>query len=266
MSANGRLTVYHIPVCPFSQRLKILLTLKECRDSIDFQVIDITMPRPAWLLARTRGATALPVLETADGRVLKESLVILEYLDRIFPGDRVAQQDPFRRAVEGMLTTMERDFAAQGYRFVMNQDTAQRATQQQQMLRQFRMLNDFLAEYSPTGTFLFEKFGWAEVVFTPLFMRFWFLEYYENFTLPDDAAYSRVRRWRDACLVHPAAQQVSREEVVKLYYDYAKGVANGALLPGRSRSSFVFLPHWRERPWPPADKYRNSATDEELGL
>lgn len=32
MSANGRLTVYHIPVCPFSQRLKILLTLKECRD------------------------------------------------------------------------------------------------------------------------------------------------------------------------------------------------------------------------------------------
>ena len=266
MSTAGRPTVYHIPVCPFSQRLEILLTLKGCRDAIDFRVIDITRPRPAWLLARTRGATALPVLVSGDGRVLKESLVIVEYLDRIFPGNRVAQRDPFRRAIEAMLTTMERDFAAQGYRFVMNQDIVQRAWQQEQMLRQFRLLNDFLAEYSPAGTVLFAEFGWAEVVFTPLFVRFWFLEYYEDFTLPDEAAYARIRRWRDACLTHPAAQQVRREEVVKLYYDYAKGAANGSLLTGRRRSSFAFLPHWRGRPWPPRDKYRHSATDEELGL
>lgn len=266
MSANGRLTLYHIPVCPFSQRLEILLALKGCRDSIDFRMIDLSQPRPAWLLARMRGATALPVLQTADGRMLSESLILLEYLDRIFPGGRVAQPDPTARAVEGMLTAMERDFATQGYRFVMNQDAAQRAPQLSQMLRQFRRLNDFLTEHSPTGTYLFEEFGWAEVVFTPLFMRFWFLEYYEDFTLPDDAAYTRVRRWRDACLADPAAQQVSREEIVKLYYDYAKGAANGALLPGRRRSSFALLPHWRDRPWPPAEKYQHSATDAELGL
>jgi glutathione S-transferase len=77
---------------------------------------------------------------------------------------------------------------------------------------------------------------------------------------------SRVARWREACLSHPAAQQVSREEIVKLYYDYALGAGNGALLPGRSRSSFVFEPHWRERPWPPADKYGHKASDAELGL
>jgi glutathione S-transferase len=34
-------------------------------------------------------------------------------------------------------------------------------------------------------------------------MRFWFLDYYEDF---DVAALSleRVRRWRDACMIHPA--------------------------------------------------------------
>ncbi len=63
-----------------------------------------------------------------------------------------------------------------------------------------------------------------------------------------------------------AAQQVTREEIVKVYYDYAKGAGNGAPLPGRSRSSFVFEPHWRTRPWPPRDKYTTSATDAELGL
>jgi glutathione S-transferase len=103
-------------------------------------------------------------------------------------------------------------------------------------------------------------------VFTPIFMRFWFLEYYEDFALPDGSGYARVRRWIDACLAHPAAQQVTKEEIVKLYYDYARGAGNGALLPGRTRSSFVFEPHWRTRPWPPRDKYGHQASDAELGL
>ena len=59
---------------------------------------------------------------------------------------------------------------------------------------------------------------------------------------------------------------MSSEEVVKAYYDYARGAGNGALPTGRTRSSFVFEPHWRERPWPPKDKYGPGATDAELGL
>ena len=78
--------------------------------------------------------------------------------------------------------------------------------------------------------------------------------------------YARVRGWVDACRAHPAAQQVTREQIVKLYYDYAKGAGNGALLPGRRQSSFAFEPDWRARPWPPRDKYRHSASDAELGL
>ena len=103
-------------------------------------------------------------------------------------------------------------------------------------------------------------------MFTPFFQRFWFLEYYEDFALPDKPAYARVRKWKDACIAHPAAQQITKEEVVKLYYDYAKGVGNGALPPGRGKSSLAFEPEWRSRPWPPKDKYTHSATDAELGL
>lgn len=257
--------VYHIPVCPFSQRLEILLALKNKKDAFRFEVVDITKPRDPELLKKTRGTTALPVLETPDGRILKESLVILRYLDETV-GNPVRRTDPFEHAIENMMVMNEGAFTMTGYVFVMNQDKDKRQEHTDKMLGLYKKLNEFLLEHNPDGTFLFGEFGLAEAVFTPMFMRFWFLEYYEDFTIPDEAEYARVRKWRDACLEHPAVQQVTKEEIVKLYYDYALGAGNGALLPGRERSSFVFEPDWSLRPWPPRDKYSGSASDRELGL
>lgn len=259
-------TVYHIPVCPFSQRLEILLTLKGCRDLVDFHVVDITRPRQGWLLEKTQGTTALPVLETEGGGIIKESMVILGYLEDLFPEPAVTQRDPYRRAVEGMMTAMEGEFSAWGYRYVLNQDHGERDAFRRGMLERYARLDEFLRRHNPEGTFLFERFGLAETVFTPFFMRFWFLEYYEGFDLPDGGRYDRVRGWREACLAHQAAQQVTREQIVKVYYDYAKGAGNGAPVPGREISSFVFDPDWTSRPWPPKDKYGHDATDRELGL
>jgi glutathione S-transferase len=256
-------TVYHIPVCPFCQRIEILLALKGKPQAVDFRVVDITKPRPEAVLQLTRGSTALPILATERG-VLKESLVILRYLDECLE-PIIQRGDPYERAVENMLIALEGDFVAAGYRLVMNQDPSLRDSLHKSMLAQYRKLDDFLLWQSPERVFLFNRFGLAEAVFAPIFMRFWFLNYYEGFDLPADDL-RRVQRWRDACVAHPAAQQVSREEIVKLYYDYAKGAGNGALLPGRQASSFAFEPHWRERPWPPRDKYQYSASDVELGL
>jgi glutathione S-transferase len=257
-----RLVVHHIPVCPFSQRLKILLHLKGLPDAVAFDVVDITQPRDPGLLALARGTGELPIMETERG-VLRESLVILRYLDRRF-GPPIARAEPWEAAVEDMLIAREGPFTAAGYRLVMNQDQARRDALHAAMLAEFAQLDDFLAWQNPDGSFLFDGFGLAEAVFAPMFVRFHFLAYYEGLELPPTLA--RVRRWRDACLTHPAAQQTSAEEVIKCYYDYAKGAGNGALLPGRTRSSFVFDPPWPDRPWPPRDKYGHAATDAELGL
>jgi glutathione S-transferase len=193
--------------------------------------------------------------------------VILRYLDDALPGGKVAQTDPMRHAIENLLASHEREFGEAGYRLLMNQDPARRDALRSGLLAQYARLDDVLCRCGRTDVpWLHERFGWAEAVFTPLFMRFWCLAWYEDFALPDEPRYARVRAWHDACLAHPAAQQVTREEVVKLYYDYALGMGNGALAPGRSRSSFVFEPHWSTRPWPPRDKYGVAATDTELGL
>lgn len=263
---NTRPVVHHIPVCPFSQRLEILLALKGRRDAVDFKVVDITRPRDPELLAKTRGTTALPVLETADGRILKESLVILRYLDETIGPGAIRRPDPFEHAVENMLIAKESAFTTAGYLLVMNRSPDKREALADRLLACYRDLDDFLAQHNPDGVFLFEDFGLVEAVFAPLFMRFWFLDYYEGFELPQDRAHDRVRRWREACLCHAMAQQVSREEIVKLYYDYAVGSGNGALPEGRSVSSFAFARHWRQRPWPPRDKYDRIASDRELGL
>jgi len=258
--------LYHMPACPFCQRIDILLALKGRSDAVDVQAIDVTRPRPERLLQKTRGATALPVLETADGHIIKESLVILQYLEDIHHERPVAQRDPWRRAVENMLTRMDGEFFMQGYAWLMNQDPARRDALREGMLKQYAQLDELLLQHSPKGPFLFVDFGWAETVFTPFFQRFWFLEYYEDFELPDEPRYTRVREWVRACVAHPAAQQVTREQIIKLYYDYSRGAGNGTLLPGRSTSSFAFEPDWRTRPWPPKNKYEHSASDAELGL
>jgi glutathione S-transferase len=164
-----------------------------------------------------------------------------------------------------MLIAQEAEFTTAGYRFVMNQDSGRRAAMRKAMLAQYANLDDFLVAHNSDGAFLFDRFGLAEAVFTPIFMRFWFMEYYEDFELPSDSL-PRVVRWCEACLAHPAAQTVSREEIVKLYYDYARRAGNGALPPGRKVSSFSFTPHWSTRPWPPRDKWGPAATDAELGL
>ena len=261
-----RLIVYHIPVCPFSQRLEILLSLRGQTSAVDFRVVDITVPRPADLLRKTRGSTTLPALETPDGRIIKESLVILRYLDETLAGTPLRREDPVEHAIESMLIAKEGGLTSAGYLFLMNQDEEKRATKLETLLAQFRALDDFLVEHCPDSRFLFDRFGLAEAVFAPIFQRFWFLDYYEGFSLPDEAGYRRVKAWLEACRDHPASQQVSEEAIVKLYYDYALGAGNGGLVAGRATSSFAFEPRWQDRPWPPRSKYGKAATDAELGL
>lgn len=258
--------VYRIPACPFCQRLEVLLALKGQEGAFTTSLVDITKPRAPELLKKTRGTTALPVLETPSGEIIKESLVILQYLDETIPGGQIRRKDPTEHAIEKMLIAKEGSFTMAGYLFVMNQDIDAREKFESKLLALYRELNEFLMHYSPKGTFLFEDFGLAEVVFTPIFQRFWFLEYFEGFRFPDDDGYRRVTAWKKACEEHPLAQQVSREEIIKIYYDYAKGAGNGALVKGRQFSSFVLHPPPEQRPMPPKDKYTHSASDDELGL
>lgn len=262
---TGKPIIYHIPICPFSQRLEIMLEMKGLRDAVEFRVVDITIPRAPELLAKTKGRTAMPFLELPDGRCLGESLVILDYLDQTLGQGSIRRDDPWERAIEASFARLEAPLVSAGYGMILNQDRAKTQGFIDRLLKTYGEMDAILSDQNPGGDFLFDRFGYAECVMTPMFMRFWFLDYYEDFPWPSDGL-QRMQHWRKACLASPLAQQTSEEEVIKLYYDYALGIGNGGLLPGRQRSTFVFEPHWRDRPMPPRAKYGPSASDEVLGL
>lgn len=263
MSDAPELTIYHIPGCPFSERVEIMLHLKGV--AMKDVEIDISKPRPDWLLAKSGGTTALPLVDLDNGETIKESMVILRYIEERFPEPKVAHPDPFHHAVEGMLAELSGPFSGSGYRMILNRDPAQRDALKAGVDAEFAKVDAFLRRYSDSDTFLFgDRFGWAEVAFTPMFKRLWFLEYYEGYEVP--AELTRVLAWREACVSHPAAQERSHEELIKLYYDYAQGGGNGRIPEGREISSFSIDVPWQGRPMPPKDKWGHAATDEELGL
>jgi glutathione S-transferase len=129
-------------------------------------------------------------------------------------------------------------------------------------------MNGFLMRHNPkNGPFLFEKFGFVEAAFTPLFQRFWFLEYYDNFTIPDTVEYARINAFRSACLEENVAKHFSFDDIAKIYYDYSRGVSNGSLVSGRTMASVTDVIPLASRPLPNPDKYSGvNATDAELGL
>ena len=259
-----KMVIYHIPGCPFSERVEILAELKGLHEVFEDMEIDISKPRPGWLLEKTRGSTKLPAMTLENGETLKESMVIMRYLDDQYPATLIAQSNPYRHAVESMLCATDMQFTGAGYRMILNRDPDKREECRLAMDEQYKELNEFLNYYAPGQDFLFEEFGWAEVAFTPMFKRLWFLEYYEDYRIPGNL--KRVLRWREACLAHPAAQRRSHEELMKLYYDYSQGAGNGKIPECRNISSFTLDPHWSKRPMPPRDKWGHAASDEELGL
>ena len=124
MSDTQTLTIYHIPGCPFSERIEIMLALKGL--AMEDVEIDISKPRPDWLLAKSGGTTALPLLDIENGETLKESMVILRYLEDRYPEPAVRHPDPYCHAVEGMLAELSGPFSGAGYRMILNRDPDQR--------------------------------------------------------------------------------------------------------------------------------------------
>lgn len=245
--------LYSMAVCPFAQRARMMLALK----GIEFELveIDITKPRPDWFKA-LNPLGKVPVLRH-EGRLLNESSVICEYLEDAFPGapSRVPR-DPYTRALARILIDHgNQRFVPAMYRLLMNQDPALDEPRTEEALSAWRFVDEHLRRYAPDATFLDDGDGFslAEINYAPFFQRYCLNEHYRGFRLPEDGRFDRVRKWRDACLAEPlvAKTGMAAEDFIKLYYDYSLGCGDGAIPPGRERSSFDLGVPLAERPLPP---------------
>ncbi|MGZ5875370.1 MAG: glutathione S-transferase family protein, partial [Bradyrhizobium sp.] len=102
------ITIYSVAACPYAQRTRILLGIK----NIDARLVELGLSkkRPDWFLA-INPAGKVPAIVHA-GRPLNESSVINEYLEEVFlirPSfPAVPTRKPFRESRSTTATTASR--------------------------------------------------------------------------------------------------------------------------------------------------------------
>ncbi|MBA1147747.1 glutathione S-transferase family protein [Ectothiorhodospiraceae bacterium WFHF3C12] len=247
-NSDDDVTIYSIEMCPFAQRSRILLDLKQVEH--DLVEIDITKPRPDWFL-ELNPAGKVPVI-THRGKAINESSVINEYLEDVFSDPPVFPEDPYLRAQARILVDYcNKRFTPNMYRVLMEQDEAKRGRVEKAASEDWLWLEEYLRRRPPDGDFILGDFGIVDLTFAPFFERYVLNKYFWGFELPNGV--ERVVQWMDAVLEYPAVKRTrfSEEDYIKLYADYALGFANGAVPPGHERSSSDLTVPLAERPMPP---------------
>ncbi|KAJ8360142.1 hypothetical protein SKAU_G00166670 [Synaphobranchus kaupii] len=94
-----RIRLYSMRFCPFAQRTRLVLHAKGIKhDTININLKD----KPDWFLMKNP-LGVVPVLETPGGQVIYESPITCDYLDDIYPEQKLLPGDPFEKAQQKML-------------------------------------------------------------------------------------------------------------------------------------------------------------------
>lgn len=244
--------LYSMAICPFAQRTRILLNMKNI--NFDLTEMDSTRRIPDWFL-KLNPLGQVPVIRH-DGVILNESSVINEYLEECFPIPRLFPPTPYQKALCRILIDYcNHEFIPKLYHLLMNQRRERDEELINHALKTWRWVNDFLVHHNPDGMYLFDEegFGIAELSYGPFFQRYCLNAYYRFFEVPEKQDYLRVITWRDAILRDPVVIEtgMSNEAFIKYYYDYSLGYGNGTVPSGHEISSFDRAIPLEERPMPP---------------
>ena len=86
--------LYHLPLCPFSRKLRLVLGEKK----LEVELIEEKVWERRLDFLRLNPAGAVPVLVERDGHVLCDSNAIFEYLEETGPDPRLLPVDALERA------------------------------------------------------------------------------------------------------------------------------------------------------------------------
>jgi len=96
--AADTLRIYSMRFCPFAMRSLLVLSAKDIpHEKVNINLVN----KPEWYLNKYAPGK-VPLLEF-DGGLLPESLIIAEYLDAAFPGRKLQQEDPYKKALDRVL-------------------------------------------------------------------------------------------------------------------------------------------------------------------
>jgi glutathione S-transferase len=139
--ASRDITICSVAACPYAQRTRILLSIK----NIDARLVelDLSKKRPDWFLA-INPAGKVPAIAHAV-KPLNESSVINEYLEEVFSDPPVFPADAYQKAFSRILIDYcNNSFTNNMYRLLMEQDAAKRPRIEAAANKDWGWLNDML--------------------------------------------------------------------------------------------------------------------------
>jgi glutathione S-transferase len=115
---DHKLRIYSMLFCPYAERPRLVCAAKQ----IAYEVVNCNLQsKPEWLLERNP-LGKVPTLEHDDGRVLYESLIVCEYLDTIYPQNKLIPQDAYEKARQQILIEAYTNVTNAFYKLIRSKD------------------------------------------------------------------------------------------------------------------------------------------------
>ncbi|XP_061163661.1 glutathione S-transferase omega-1-like [Saccostrea echinata] len=110
---TGTLRLYSMRLCPYAQRTRLVLVHK----NIPHEVVNINLSKkPEWYLEKINPLGKVPALEK-DGKIIYESDICCDYLDQVYPNNKLTPDDPYQQAKDRMLLSHYGQVTTQYYKF-----------------------------------------------------------------------------------------------------------------------------------------------------
>ncbi|KAJ1664975.1 hypothetical protein IW140_002774 [Coemansia sp. RSA 1813] len=211
---KGRYTLYSNALCPYAQR-----ALRAFKASgVAHRVVEIDLQnKPSWY-GQVNPQLKVPALQTPDGTILIESLVIAEFVADAFPQAKLLPQDATERAqLRLFIELFGSRFNPFIYRTLMTANADDQKVHIEALLSALREASKELEKQwkRPSGNggpfWSAGKFGFAEIALASFVNLLVVLRHYRGVEVPDTQKYAAFNRWRDAFTKDPLFTEINAD-------------------------------------------------------
>lgn len=196
--SKGTLRLYSMRFCPYAQRTRLVLEHK----GIPYETVNVDLKnKPDWFLERNP-LGLVPTLEQ-DDKIVCESLVTCDYLDEVYPNNRLTPADPYRKARDAMLIDFFGNKFTPNYYKILRSDGKDNEAKEELTKTLQRLDNELKARGAYFGG---EKVALIDLNIWPWFERLILLENMAPELQPSESNHTAVFAWIKAMLQQPAVK------------------------------------------------------------
>ncbi|KAM4033019.1 glutathione S-transferase omega-1-like isoform 2-T2 [Anomaloglossus baeobatrachus] len=214
---EGVIRLYSMRFCPFAQRAMLVLVAK----GIKHEIVNINLKnKPDWFFEKSP-LGLVPSIEMSDGKIIYESPIVCDYLDEVFPKNKLTPADPYEKAQQKILLEHFSAVTTAVYKIVYaNKEKRDTTEVKAQFFEKYKKLEEALTKRN-SPYFGGEAVSMIDYMIWPWFERFIFFDVVEFLEKTP-----RVNAWYKRMLQDPAVKKTFTDPEIlvgfgKLYFqDY----------------------------------------------